>query len=179
MKKIASLFLIVTLFYNALGFYIMFADQKEQTWVTAMEKKDVSKYEVIKVDINPYAYIVDSGYEYVNEEIIVNNKSYHVFKKRIQNNVLKLYCLKNSHYDLISKDLKNIVDNQLFDNSSGKENPTKKLLKSFLKDYISNEATCIDFNRKTVFLARNTIFTPKKALLLGHIAINSPPPDFI
>ena len=63
----------------------------------AMEKIDDSKFEVIKVNINPYAYIVDSGFENVNEDMVVNNKTYHVFKNRIRNNVLELYCLKNNH----------------------------------------------------------------------------------
>ncbi|RTZ00370.1 hypothetical protein EKL98_15385, partial [Flavobacterium bomense] len=68
MKKIASLFLIVTLFYNVLGFYMMFADQKEQIWVAAMEKNEDSKFEVIEMEINPYAYVVDSGFEYVDDD---------------------------------------------------------------------------------------------------------------
>src|SRR6187402_1976239 len=116
MKKFASLFLILTLFYNVLGYYMMFADQKEQTWVSAMEKIDDTKFEVIKININPYAYIVDSGFEIVNENMVVDNKTYHVFKNRIRNNVLELYCLKNSHQNIINKDLKNSVDDQLFNN---------------------------------------------------------------
>src|SRR6476660_2969721 len=97
MKKIASLFLIVTLFYNVLGFYMTFAEQQEQVWVNAMEKTDDSNFEVIEIKITPYAYIVDSGFEDANEDFVIENKVYHVFKKRIVNNVLKLYCLKNSH----------------------------------------------------------------------------------
>jgi hypothetical protein len=179
MKKIASLFLIVTLFYNVLGFYMMFADQKEQTWVASMEKNEDSKFEVIEMEINPYAYVVDSGFEYVNDDIVVNNKTYHVFKKRIQNNILKLYCLKNSHHDVISKDLKRIVDDQLFDNSSNKENPTKKLLKSFIKDYIPNNAVSFDFNHKTIGSVRNIIFMPKNSPISGFITANYLPPDFV
>jgi hypothetical protein len=179
MKKIAPLFLIVTLFYNVLGFYMMFADQKEQTWVAAMEKNEDSKFEVIEMEINPYAYVVDSGFEYVNDDIVINNKTYHVFKKRIQNNVLKLYCLKNSHYDVISKDLKRIVDDQLFDNTSNKENPTKKLLKSFIKDYIPNKSVSFDFNHKTIGSVRNVIFMPKNSPVSGFLTANYLPPDCI
>ena len=106
MKKIASLFLIVTLFYNVLGFYITFAEQKEQMWVNAMEKNENQNFEIIEVKITPYAYVVDSGIEEANEDVVIKNKTYHVFKKRIQNNVLKLYCLKNSRNQVLSKDLK-------------------------------------------------------------------------
>ena len=69
MKKIASLFLVVTLFYNVLGLYTIFAEQQQQMWVNSMEKTDDSNFEVIEVAINPYAYIVDSGFEYANEDL--------------------------------------------------------------------------------------------------------------
>jgi hypothetical protein len=157
----------------------MFADQKEQTWVAAMEKSEDSKFEVIEMEINPYAYVVDSGFEYVDDDIVVNNKTYHVFKKRIQNNVLKLYCLKSSHYDVISKDLKRIVDDQLFDNTSNKENPTKKLLKSFIKDYIPNKSVSFDFNHKTIGSVRNVIYMPKNSPVSGFLTSNYLPPDCI
>ncbi|TDD99370.1 hypothetical protein [Flavobacterium cellulosilyticum] len=179
MKKFASLFLIVTLFYNVLGFYMMFADQKEQSWVTAMEKTDDSKFEIFEINIKPYAYIVDSGFEEKNEDIIINNTTYHVFKNRIQNNVLKLYCIKNIHKAAINKDLKKIVDSQLFETNSNKENPTKKLLKSFIKDYIPNDEVCYDFNLKNGFKDSVSSNLPNKRIHSGHLFINLPPPDFI
>jgi len=177
MKKFASLFLILTLFYNVLGYYMMFADQKEQTWVTAMEKIDDSKFEVIKVNINPYAYIVDSGFEIVDEDMVINNKTYHVFKNRIQNNVLELYCLKNFHQNKISKDLKNSIDNQLFNNS--KESPTKKVFKSFIIDYISNDLKGFDFNHETESFVCFNIFLPRMDLLSGFYTTNYSPPDLV
>jgi hypothetical protein len=178
MKKFASLFLILTLFYNVLGYYVMLADKAERTWVSAMEKIDNSKFEVIKMDINPYAYIFDSGFEYVSDDIIVNKKTYHVFKNRILNNVLHLYCLRNSHQDAVNKDLKNIVDEQLYGTESSKENPSKKILKSFIKDYILNEETCFvihknKFNHTVAFPV-----LPNKKLLSGYFNSNYPPPDF-
>jgi hypothetical protein len=179
MKKLASLFLILTLFYNVLGYYMMFADQKQQTWVTAMEKTDDSKFEVIKVNINPYAYIVDSGFENANEDVVVNHKTYHVFKKRIQNNVLELYCLKNSHQAVISNDLKDSVDNQLFNSSSSKENPVKKLFKSLLTDYISNDA--IDYNLYSDINHSTVVcyFNINLAILPGFYTLNYSPPDLV
>lgn len=180
MKRVASLFLIVTLFYNVLGFYMMFADHKEQTWVTAMEQNEDSKFEVFEMEINPYAYVVDSGFESVNDDIVINNKTYHVFKKRIQNNVLQLYCLKSAHYDVISKDLKRIVDDQLFDNTSNKENPTKKILKSFIKDYIPSDTIgLLPTTTKIVFPATLCSYDPNSNLLSGFVTTNYPPPDMV
>jgi hypothetical protein len=179
MKKLASLFLILTLFYNVLGYYMMFADQKQQTWVSAMEKTDNSKFEVIKVNINPYAYIVDSGFENVNEDVVVKHKTYHVFKKRIQNNVLELYCLKNSHQEVISNDLKDSLDNQLFNSSNSKENPVKKLFKSLLTDYIPNDAIGYDLFSKINFSRVACSFNKNLDILPGFYTINFSPPDLV
>ncbi|WP_431242184.1 hypothetical protein ACQ9BO_20015 [Flavobacterium sp. P21] len=181
MKKIASLFLIVTLFYNVLGFYIMFAEQQEQVWVTAMEKTEDINFEVIEIQIDPYAYVVDSGFEEVNEDFTIENKTYHVFKKRIVNNVLKLYCLKNYHFKVFSKDLKKIVDSQIFDTSSNKENPSKKIMKSFITDYIpiNNKIDLVVTASKAFYATKLCPYTPKSDLLSGYFTTVSPPPDMV
>ncbi len=180
MKKIASLFLVVTLFYNVLGLYTIFAEQQEQIWVNSMEKTDESNFEVIEVAINPYAYIVDSGFEYANEDLVIDNKTYHVFKKRIVNNVLKLYCLKNFHNESLTKKLKKIVDSQLFDTNSNKENPSKKLMKSFVQDYIPNDSNNLVIS--TAKLISPVILNScnrEEDLLSGYFTTNYPPPDMV
>ena len=180
MKRIASLFLIITLFYNVLGFYIMFAEQREQIWVNAMAETNDSNFEVIEVQINPYAYVVDSGFEEANEDFVIENKIYHIFKKRIQNNVLKLYCLKNSHKEVLSEDLKKIVDSQIFDIDSNKENPSKKLMKSFIQDYIPNDTmTLVITTTKLVLPVTLNSYNPKENLLSGYFSTNYPPPDMV
>ncbi len=181
MKKIASLFLIVTLFYNVLGFYIMFAEQQEQVWVTAMEKTEDSNFEVIEIQIDPYAYIVDSGFEEANEDFTIENKTYHVFKKRIVNNVLRLYCLKNSSAKVFSNDLKKIVDSQIFDTSSNKDNPGKKIMKSFITDYLptNDEIDLVLKTTKIFYPAKLCPYTPKRDLLSGYFTTVSPPPDMV
>lgn len=178
MKRIASLFLIVTLFYNVMGYYLMFAYQEEQAWVSSMEKRHDSEFQIITLNATLYSFIEDTDFEYVNEDVVINNKSYHIFKKRIQNNILSLYYLRNSHQDAISQDLKDIVDNQLFNGSSSKESPVKKLLKSFLKDYVANTAVCFIFSTEkgseVVVFNEN----PIASLHSGHLASSYTPPDF-
>ena len=179
MKRIASLFLLVTLFYNVLGYYLMFAQQQEHAWVASMEKNDTSKFKVIHLNASLYSFIEDTDFEYVNENVIVNNKTYHVFKKRIQNNILSLYYLPNSHQDEVGKKLNDIVDNQLFNNSTSKDTPVKKLLKSFIKDYVANDATIVYFSPKKLIetIAYNT--TTKEAIHAGYHSLSYSPPDFI
>lgn len=157
----------------------MFTDQKEQTWVSAMEKVDESKFEVFEFNINPYAYIVDSGFEEANEDVLINNTVYHVFKNRIQNNVLKLYCLKNTHQEVVNKDLRNLVDNQLGDFNSNKENPAKKLLKSFVKDYIPNDIDTYELNSHFIFNSASISPAVKNELQDGFFTTHCPPPNVI
>ena len=158
----------------------MFAEQQEQVWVTAMEKTDNSNFEIIEVKITPYAYVVDSGIEDANEDFVIHNKTYHVFKKRIQNNVLQLYCLKSAHNEALNKDLKKIVDSQLFDDNSNKENPSKKLMKSFIQDYIQgNTIVFISTSIKLVSPVTLNSYPPQKNLLSGYFTTNDPPPDMV
>lgn len=158
----------------------MFAEQQEQVWVTAMEKTDNSNFEIIEIKITPYAYVVDSGIEDANEDFVIHNKTYHVFKKRIQNNVLQLYCLKSAHNEPLNKDLKKIVDSQLFDDNSNKENPSKKLMKSFIQDYIQgNTIVFISTSIKLVSPVTLNSYPPQKNLLSGYFTTNDPPPDMV
>ena len=109
----------------------------------------------------------------------INNKTYHIFKKRIQNNILSLYYLPNSHQDEVGKNLNSIVDNQLFNNGDSKDTPVKKLLKSFLKDYVAHEATVVCFSPKKSVqtIAPNT--TTKEAILAGYYTLPYSPPDLV
>ncbi len=179
MKRIASLFLVVTLFYNVLGYYLMFAQQEEQAWVASMEKNESAAYKVIRLNATLYSFIEDTDFEYVNENVTINNKTYHIFKKRIQNNILSLYYLPNSHQDEVGKNLNSIVDNQLFNNGDSKDTPVKKLLKSFLKDYVAHEATVVSFSPKKSVqtIAPNT--TTKEAILAGYYTLPYSPPDLV
>jgi len=157
----------------------MFAQQEEQAWVASMEKNESAAYKVIHLNATLYSFIEDTDFEYVNENVTINNKTYHIFKKRIQNNILSLYYLPNSHQDEVGKNLNSIVDNQLFNGSSSKESPVKKLLKSFLKDYVPNTAVCITFSteKEAVLVAFNESPTP--SLHSGHLALSYTPPDFV
>ncbi|WP_310377284.1 hypothetical protein [Flavobacterium sp.] len=178
MKRIASLFLVVVLFYNMLGYYLIFAQKKEQEWVASNQKNNVSTYKVLKLNASLYTFTEDTDFEYVNENVEINNKIYHIFKKRIQNNILSLYYLQNAHQDKVDKQLIEIVDSQLFDTSSTKEMPVKKLLKSFIKDYVVHEVTTVPIPSKNYIhkVAFTTTITPIRE---GYCSLSYSPPDFV
>jgi hypothetical protein len=179
MKRLATLFLIVTLFYNMIGYYLMFAYKEQQTWVARMEKTAPADFRVLRLNASLYSFAEDTEFEDVNEDVIINNKSYHIFKKQVKNNVLSLYYLPNTNENTVSKDLHDIVDSQLFHNGSSKDSPVKKLLKSFIKDYIDNPEVGIPMPTNAVastdlFYANDAEFTNP-----GHLSLPYSPPDCI
>lgn len=176
MKRIASLFLLVTLFYNALGYYLMFAYQEEQAWVSAVQNSPHSEFKIIELNATLYSFIEDTDFEYVNENVVIENKSYHIFKKRIQNNILSLYYLPNTYGDIIGKDLNDIVDNQLFNSNSSKDSPVKKLLKTFLQDYIPSYSTGFNFILDSNLALQAYNLIPKTTILQGHLSLLFTPP---
>ena len=179
MKRIATLFLVVTLFYNMIGYYVMFAYKEQQAWVARMENTSSSDFRVIRLNASLYSFADDTELQDVNEDVIINNKSYHIFKKQIKDNILSLYYLPNANENTISKDLNDLVNSQLFNNDNSKESPTKKLLKSFIKDYIDNPEVSIPMPTQAVvstelFYTNDTEFTNP-----GHLSLPYSPPDCI
>lgn len=108
-----------------IGYYLMFAFKEQQAWVARMENTISSDFRVLRLNASLYSFVDDTEFEDVNEDVVINNKSYHIFKKQIKDNVLSLYYLPNANENTVSKDLNDLVHSQLFDTGSSKESPTK------------------------------------------------------
>lgn len=154
MKRKASLLLTllvsIALFYNVIGYYLMDAFKTEQTWISAMQNIPDSEFKVIKLNASLYSFTEDTEMEYVNENVTINNVSYHIFKKRIQNNIINLYYLQNYNQNDVYKKLEKMADDHLCNNSSTNKTPIKKIFKSGLTDFIfesksfKNEVICTE-----------------------------------
>jgi hypothetical protein len=179
MKRIAFLFLFVSLFYNALGYYLMFAQQDEQAWVFTIENTPDSELKVIELNASLYSFVPDTEFEYVNENVVIDNKSYHIFKKRIQDNILSLYYLPNLYGDVIGKDLNDIVDNQLFNSPATKGTPVKKLLKTFLQDFIPSYSSKIVIETDSAQYSKTTITLHKQDIHSGYLRRYITPPEIV
>ena len=181
MKKIASILLfttlLVTLFYNALGYRMLFAFDQEQEWVTAMKKIPDTQFKVIHLNASIYSFTEDTDFEYVNENISLNNKNYHIFKKQIKDNILSLYYLPNHNSSLSTQEIENIVENQLFDTANENKGATKKTVKAFSMDYYMYYPEKIAFYVKSDFKLIPIISFSKKKLHAGHTPSFYSPPD--
>jgi hypothetical protein len=181
MKKTASLLLAIllfaTLFYNAVEYYMLVSYQKEQSWVSSMQNTPDSEFKVIKLNATLYTFIEDSEIQNVNENIVIDSKVYHVFKKSIKDNVLNLYYLGDENLNAIDVSLKQIVDGQS-DNNSDKS-PVSKIIKSFSKDYVANDYRNVVFNLKTSVKTQSVFENQNQKLLSGFTFSNYPPPKLV
>ncbi len=162
-----------------IGYYLLFAYKEQQAWVAHMEKTTTTNFRVMKLNASLYSFIEDSELESVNEDVIINMKSYHIFKKQIKDNTLHLYYLPNTNENKVSKDLNDIVDNQLFNSGNSKESPVKKILKSFIKDYIDNPEVCIPIQLNVVALTNLFYTNDAEFTNSGYLSLPYSPPDFI
>ena len=162
-----------------IGYYLMFAFKEQQAWVARMENTSPSDFRVLRLNASLYSFVDDTEFEDVNEDVVINNKSYHIFKKQIKDNVLSLYYLPNTNENTVSKDLNELVHSQLFNTGSSKESPTKKLLKSFIKDYIDNPEVSIPMPTQAVVLTEAFAADDAEFTNPGHLSLPYSPPDCI
>ena len=127
MKRKASLLLTllvsIALFYNVVGYYLMGAFETEQNWISEMQNIPDSEFKVIKLNASLYSFTEDTEMEYVNENVTINNVTYHIFKKRTQNNIVNLYYLQNYNQNGIYKKLEKMADDHLCNNTSTNKTP--------------------------------------------------------
>lgn len=156
----------------------MFAFKQEQSWVSDIENMGDANFEVIRLNASLYSFVEDTDFEYVNENVIINDKSYHIFKKRTQDNIISLYYLRNTYGDIIGKNLSEVIDNQLFDSQPSKESPVKKMLKTSLPDYLPNDTFCINISTTVNYYTHNLIELPTSKVSVGFHSSPYTPPDF-
>ncbi|MEN9929701.1 MAG: hypothetical protein RLZZ231_1622 [Bacteroidota bacterium] len=152
MKKIATLFvtlLLTTMFlYNMAGIHLYSSEINENNWVETIEKTAHLDYKVLRLNATLYSFMEDSDFEYVNENITVDNKVYHIFKKRVQNNIISFYYLPNHHQSAIINKLKQSLDQSNgVDNKKNTNQNSYKLIKDFVPSMAFDLPSCNVVNR--------------------------------
>jgi hypothetical protein len=179
-KRIAAISLLALLLYNAFGYYLLFAYEREQERVSFIHDMPESAFQILKFNVAVYTSVPDKALEYVNEDLTVENKTYRIVKKKIENDTLSLYYLHNFKQDELRQNLNDIVESQTFSKSNSKETPVKQLLKSFLKDYISNDIyVLVDCCPEIASEYVKSVAPPTKVLLSTYLSSPSPPPKSV
>jgi type II secretory ATPase GspE/PulE/Tfp pilus assembly ATPase PilB-like protein len=178
MKRFASISLLALLLYNAFGYYLLFAYEREQARVMALQDMPESAFQVLKFNLAIYTSVQNTDFEYVNEELLVEGKTYNIVKKRVQNDTLQMFYLRNFRQDELRQNLNEIVENQTLSNHSTDNSPIKQLLKSFIKDYIPQGTFLLLFepnNLTTEGVVLTATF--KRYKDSDYVYLHSPPPE--
>lgn len=184
MKRKAStlllLILTTTFLYNVVGFHLLFTLEKEHSWVIAMQNIPDSEFKVIKINATLYSFAEDTEMEYVNENMIINNKAFHIFKRKIQDNIISFYYLPNKQQSVTDINLKKLVENDQTDNAPLSKKPMEKLFKSFLKNnYVPHHSFCFLFWDEAKQHTLKFDFHPQGILHSGYLSLPDSPPDLV
>jgi hypothetical protein len=181
-RKASTLLLIIlttTFLYNVVGFHLLFTLEKEHSWVIAMQNIPDSEFKVIKINATLYSFTEDTEMEYVNENMTINNKVYHVFKRKIQDNIISLYYLPNKQQSVTDINLKKLVENDQTDNVPLSKKPMEKLFKSVVKDYTQHSSNAFTFLGKSKKFTLKFDFHPQGILHSGYLSLADSPPDLV
>jgi hypothetical protein len=161
------------------GYYLIYTFEKEHSWVTAMQNIPDSEFKVIKLNATLYSFTEDTEMEYVNENIFINSKVYHIFKRKIQDNIISLYYLPNKQESTTDINLKKLVDNDTFENAPLSKKPMDKLFKSVIKNYIQHNSNAYNFLDESKKYTLKFDFHPQGILHSGYLSRADSPPDLV
>jgi hypothetical protein len=178
MKRFGAILLLALVLYNAFGYYLLFAYQQEQARVIALQDMPESAFQVIKFNLAIYTSVPDTDFEYVNEPLSHEGKNFNIVKKRIKNDTLYTYYLRNIRQDELRQNLNDIVENQIVSKQSSDHTPLKQLLKTFLKDYLPTGTFLLNFEpNKLITEGVVLTATSKHFKDSDYISLHSPPPE--
>lgn len=181
MKKTASILLVLllttTFLYNVVGLHLLLSLQKEQVWISQMERIPDSEFKVVHVNASLYSFVEDTELEYVNENITIKGKTFHVFKKQIKDNIISLYYLPNEHQNSTEIILKKIMDNEMFQDTALSKKSLEKVFKAFQKDYVDLSKTSLSFCLSGKSVTTVTNFYPVQTLHRGFSSLEYSPPE--
>jgi hypothetical protein len=171
----------VLLLYNAFGYYGLLAYEMNRSRQSQLMELPDDAFMVIKIPAALYLHAEDTDFEYLNESISHNGKTYNLIKKRIQNDTLQLYTLRNKRHEQVVSQFKNYVKNHIaLEKNLPQNNATKQMLQSFLKNYIAENIYILvvkPFQDMTQL--HRVLVAPSDKLTALHRLIHSPPPEKI
>lgn len=180
-RPFASIFLLLLLLYNAFGYHALLAYEMNRSRQIQLMELPETAFMVIKIPVALYLHTEDTHFEYLNENISHNGKTYNLIKKRIQNDTLQLYTLRNIRHEQVISQFKNYVKNYIaMEKNIPQNNTNKQMLQSFLKDYIfENNYIFIHQPNQNTYNRHRVAVAPSDRLTISHRFVNAPPPKKI
>jgi hypothetical protein len=150
MKRSISIFLVIILLFNVLGYYGIFLGFKYTNRTQLLKRLDALDYQesetvTIKLPlVMPYGADTH-GFERVNGEFEHEDEVYRLVKQQFLNDTLFIVCIK----DLRGKQLEETFSEfskTLTDKPLDAKSATTKLLQNFIKDYIAGSIQIAEKN---------------------------------
>ena len=159
LKKIVAILLLSTLLFNIVGYRFLF-NHFEQKSIAAIEKKidaftyNANELKEVSIPLN-MPYCSDKQMENVNGEVVINGLHYQYVKRKIENNILHLWCLPNTQKNNLIA-----VKNDIAKSNNQQPNQSRNtiLIKLFQTEFIPLQTTKIISHfmvQKTVIVANN------------------------
>lgn len=176
MKKVVSIFLVVLLLLNVMGYYGLFLGLKYKNSVQVTQRLNADDYQdsetiTLKVPL-AIPYYGDTEFERVDGEIEHNGEFYRLVKQKLEKDTLYIVCIKDVKSKHIQEALTEYV--KTFTDHSADRSHTKTI-QSFIKDYVPTS-----FNLDSSATGWNlTILHPfilKDSFSNPYFSIPSPPP---
>lgn len=181
LKRFAAISFLFLLLFNAFGYYLLFGYEQVQARKDVVQTvKDMpeSAFKVIKLPISAYVHIEDRDFEYIEGEYQSEGQTYNFVKKRIVNDSLELYCINNFRQDKLTAHFNDYVKENILNGKGTQNQPTKQMLKSFLKEYISNDIILVvSYPTEITSECSKINIAPSSTLLSAYLSLHSPPPN--
>jgi hypothetical protein len=137
MKNIVSIFLVILLLLNVMGYYGLFLGLKYKNTVDITQRLDSENYaesETLTIKV-PLAipYYMDTGFERLNGEFEHQGEFYRMVKQKLEKDTLHIVCIR----DVKSKHIKQALADYVktFGHYPGAGKHVKTVF-GFIKDYI-------------------------------------------
>lgn len=171
--------LLAIVLYNTFGYYMVFAYAQGQARFKAIQNIPDSALQVVKMNLAIYNSLENTDFEYIDKEIFVEGKMYHVVKKRIVDDTLQLYYLRNTKQEALIKNFNAIVETQMLSKQSpDQETPLKLFAKNSSEDYLPTSFDLVlDCRVHGKPLPTTTTWAIEQMPLSPCLALFSPPPE--
>ena len=175
MKKAVSIFLVVLLLLNVMGYYGLFLGLKYKNSLQVTQRLNADDYHeaetvTIKIPLT-IPYYGDTEFERVDGEIEHNGEFYRLVKQKLEKDTLHIVCIKDVKRKHIQQAITEYV--KTFADQSADRSHTKTI-SSFIKDYISTS-----FNLDASATGWSFIIpyhTVEKSISNPYFSSPSPPP---
>jgi hypothetical protein len=138
-KKAVSIFLILLLLFNALGFYGLLQGLRYKSALDLVNRLDNDQYAreetiTIKVPFTMPYQLNTKGYERVDGEIEYDGKFYRLVEQKLENDTLSIVCIRDLAASRIHEALEGYVKTLAPEPVNAKN--TSKASINFIKDFL-------------------------------------------